>query len=141
MLNRMMIAAVAGLAALAVGAAVSADPAPAPKADAKPAAKRLAQCFYSHDWNGWRATPDSKSMYIRVGVNRVYRVDFSDACYGLNDADAHLVTKSVTDSVCSAIDLDVKVADSHGFRNACIVSNITPLTDVEAKALPPKLKP
>ena len=46
-------------------------------ASAPAATKAPSQCFYSHDWDGWKASPDSKSIYIRVGVSHYYKIDFS----------------------------------------------------------------
>jgi hypothetical protein len=111
-------------------------------ADARPAAHPAQQCFFSQDWNGWKATPDSKSIYIRVGVSKIYRLDLSSACPELQMPDVHLVTKlRGTSMICSALDLDLSVSDGHGFKTPCIVSNITPLSAAEAAALPKKLKP
>jgi hypothetical protein len=129
------MAAVAGTAAFVFGGSAGAQPAAA--ASSKPAS----QCFYSHDWESWKATPDSKAIYIRVGINRFYRIDFSDSCPTLNAPNVHLVTRSVNDLVCSAIDLDIKVADSPGFPVPCIVNAITPMSPADVAALPKKLKP
>ncbi len=111
-------------------------------ADSQSAPQPAQQCFFSQDWNGWKATPDSKSIYIRVGVNKLYRLDLSVACPELRMPDVHLVTKLRGGSmICSALDLDLSVSDSHGFKTPCIVSNITPLSDAEAAALPNNLRP
>ena len=99
------------------------------------------KCFRSHDWQGWKPTSDSKSMYIHVGVNEFYRIDFSDSCPTLQAPNAHLVTKPVNDLICSAIELDLKVVDQPGFAVPCIVSNITPLSPADMAALPKKLRP
>ena len=99
-------------------------------------------CFLSHDWNGWKASPDSKSLYIRVGASRLYRLDMASACPALSEIGVHLVTRTRGSSwICHPLDLDLKVADDHGFRGACIVSAITPLSDAEAAALPKALRP
>ena len=110
-------------------------------ASAPAATKAPSQCFYSHDWDGWKASPDSKSIYIRVGVSHYYKIDFSDSCPTLNAPNAHLITKTVNDLICSAIDLDLKVSDSPGFAVPCIVSAISPMSPADVAALPKKLKP
>ena len=111
-------------------------------ADAQPAARAPQECFYSQDWNGWKASPDSKSIYIRVGVNRIFRLDLSQACTELQMPDVHLVTKlRGSSSICSALDIDLRISDGHGFETPCIVSNITRLSDAEAAALPKKQRP
>ena len=97
-LTAVVLAGSAALALLAGGAA---------QAQPKPAV----QCFFSNQWNGWRATPDSKAIYIRVGVNTIYRLDLVDACPELQDGDAHLITHiHGSDSICSALDFDLKVS-------------------------------
>ncbi len=117
------------LAAALIPAAASAQP-------AKPAP----QCFFDRDWRGWKAESD-KVMYIRVDLNKIYKVGFSAGCPGLTSPNAHLVTHSRSGSVCSALDLDIKVSDLQGFSTPCIASSLTPLTPQEAAALPKKLRP
>jgi hypothetical protein len=111
-------------------------------ANADPVSKTPMQCFYSNDWSGWKATPDSKSIYIRVGVNKLYRLDLSSACPALQAPNSHLITDlHGSSSICSALDLDMRVSDGTGFATPCIVSEITPLTAAEATALPKDLRP
>lgn len=99
-------------------------------------------CFLSHDWSGWKATPDSKAMYIRVGGNRLYRLDMAQACPSLNGIGMYLVTRTRGSSwICHPLDLDLKVSDGHGFKTACIVSGITRLSPEAAKALPRNQQP
>jgi hypothetical protein len=111
-------------------------------ADAQPASTKTDQCFYTQDWDGWKATPDSKAIYIRTGINKIWRLDLSSACPALQSPNAHLITHlHGSSSICSALDFDLKVGDASGFSTPCIVSNLTPLSDAEAKALPKDLKP
>ncbi len=114
----------------------------APAATAQPAAKQREQCFASSDWNGWKASPDSKTIYIRIGVNKLYRIDLASACPELNDPVVHLVTKiRGSPWICNALDLDLRVSDDHGFETPCFVSKLTPLTAEEAAAVPKNLRP
>lgn len=122
--------------ALALLAAAVVIPAAASSQPAKPAN----QCFFDRDWRGWKAI-DNKSMYIRTGLHQIYRVDFSAGCPGLTSPNAHLVTSSHTGSICSAIDLDIKVSDLQGFSTPCIPSSLTPLTKEDMAAIPKKLVP
>jgi hypothetical protein len=117
-------------AAMILPAAASAQP-------AKPPAR---QCFFSRDWRGWKAV-DNKSMYIRVGLNQIYRVEFSSGCPGLTSPNAHLITSSHTDSICSALDLDIKVSDLQGFSTPCIASKLSKLSAADMAAIPEKLQP
>jgi len=103
---------------------------------------RQTQCFYPADWHGWKAPPDSKSIYIRVGVNRIYRLELADACIELQAPDAHLITQlRGSDMYCTALDFDLRVSEEHGISVRCIVSGVTELTPAEAAALPKNLQP
>lgn len=106
-------------------------------------AKAPPKCFFPTEWDGgWKATPDAKSIYIGVGVHRVYRLDLASACPELNAPDSHLITKlRGSSAICDALDIDLFVGDSSGFKSPCIVKSLTPLTDEEAKALPKNLRP
>jgi len=100
------------------------------------------QCFMSNEWHGWRATADNKAMYLHVGVNQIWRADFSDECNELSEPNAHLVTTFYGGgSVCNALDLNVKVSNGMGFAVPCIVSKLTKLSDAEVEAIPKKDRP
>lgn len=123
------------LATLLIGLAA------APMLGAAAANAAPAQCFYSSDWNGWKATPDGKSIYIRVGVNRLYRIDLASACPTLQAPNARLITRMRgSSSICGPLDMDLSVSDG-GFKTPCIVSDITPLSAAEASALPKSMRP
>jgi hypothetical protein len=133
MVRHMMAAALAGAASLVLvtAGAVQAQP-----------ADRQTQCFFPNEWNGWKATPDAKAIYLRVGVSKIYRLDLADACEELQEPDAHLITKlRGSDSYCNALDFDLSVSEPHGIPTPCIVSKMTQLTPDEAAALPKNLRP
>lgn len=133
MRKRLLVTTLIGVTAAMLGLAA---------ADAQPSQKPAPQCFFSQDWNGWKATKDSKAIYIRVGVSQIYRLDLSSACPELQMPDVHLITHiRGSSSICSALDLDLKVSDMHGFATPCIVSKITPLSPADAAALPRDVRP
>ena len=132
MLKSLMVAGVALAAGLAPVASGDVHSQPV---------KTPAACFLSRDWEGWKASADSRAIYIRVQRHKIYRLDFAYACDEANRPDAHLVTELHGDWICSAMDIDLKVADNHGFSTACIVHKITPLSDEEAAALPRSERP
>lgn len=113
-------------------------------ADAQPSAP--SSCFYMRDFQNWKA-PDAKTIYIRVNVNRYYRLDLAGACTSLTWPNSHLITKTRgTDSVCRPIDWDLAVSNATGrgmggMAEHCIVKAMTPLTDADVAALLPKFKP
>jgi hypothetical protein len=101
------------------------------------------KCFSIRDFSGWRA-PDAKTIVIRVGPSRFYRLDLSTSCPMLTEPGAHLITKTTgTDQVCSGVDWDLAVAhDTMGsLASHCIVKTMTPLTQADVDALPKKYKP
>ena len=99
------------------------------------------QCFRSSDWRGSKATPDGSAIYIRVGSGRIYRVDFAHACTALTHG-GHLIHRTRgSGSICSAIDLDLRVSLGGGMSTPCRASKLTQLTAEEADALPRGLRP
>jgi len=111
-------------------------------ASAEPsAAAKGSSCFYANDWQSWRA-PDNHTMYLRVGLRRVFKLDFASSCQTMTWPDVHLVSVfRGTDSVCSPLDLDLKVADGSGIVEPCIVSGLSELTPDQIAALPKKSLP
>jgi hypothetical protein len=105
------------------------------------------RCFSMHDFSNWKA-PDARTIYIRVNVNRFYRLDLSAPCQSLMYPDSHLITKvRGSDQVCDGLDWDLSVSDSSGmtrgggFKEACIVKTQTPLSAAEVAAIPRKFRP
>lgn len=107
-----------------------------------PAAKPARHCFSLTRWTGgWRA-PSKDVLYLSIDHNDVYRLDLNGGSNELLMADVHLVNIARGgDMVCSPIDLDLFVADSHGFKTPLFVKAITRLTPGEVAALPKKLHP
>jgi len=99
-------------------------------------------CFFVSQFNNWKAA-DDKTIYIRVGTNRFFRLDLSTSCRTAMWPDAVMVnTWRGSNSVCSALDWDLRVSQrADGIPEACIVSKMTELTKAEADALPRKVRP
>jgi hypothetical protein len=125
---RLLIAAAAvlGLA----GAAHAAD---------APAKKPAPACFFSSNWDGWHA-PDNKTIYFRVNVRDIYKVELESASSLLTWPDVHLVSRiHGPDTICQPIDLDLTVVDSDGHvRDPLFVKAITKLTPEQVAAIPKK---
>jgi hypothetical protein len=108
---------------------------------AAPALAQGQSCFFTTQWQGWKA-PDDHTIYIGVNTgHRIYRLDLSGSCPGLLDPTSTLITDNHTDSICSAIDWNLKVRQAPGFTAPCIVAKMTQLTPAEAAAIPPKYRP
>jgi hypothetical protein len=93
-------------------------------------------------FENWKA-PDAKTIYIRVNLHQYYRLDLAASCPALLWPDSHLITTwRGSDTVCSALDWDLKVSQGfHSIPEACIVEAMTALTAEEAAAIPKKFKP
>jgi hypothetical protein len=101
------------------------------------------QCFRISDMGGWRVTPDAQTMYMRMRTRDVYEVRLRGACPSLRRIGVHLVHKVTSDTVCTPLDFDLRVADAGVPMPAimCPVASYRRLSPAEAAALPPKLKP
>ena len=99
-------------------------------------------CFLSSNWEGWKS-PDPSTIYLRVTMNRIFRLDLAHPANALNDPSVHLVTTIRGSSwICSPLDLSqFSVADNHGLREPLFVRRITELTPEEAKAIPRQYRP
>ncbi len=134
--------ALIGLAVAAMGApaAFAAQGTATATTDAKPT-KPPRQCFYLSDWRGWTA-PDKNTLYLKVRNREVYRVDLAWGSNQLTWPGNHLVSVvRGTDSVCSPMDLDLRVSDGMGFAMPIRAKTITKLTPEQVKALPKKHQP
>ena len=100
-------------------------------------------CFFVSQFESWRA-PDDKTIFIRVGMSRYYRLDLGSSCSRLQAPDVHLVMNvSGSDTICTPLDWDLKVADSppDGISTPCIVKAMTELSPADVAAIPKKFKP
>jgi hypothetical protein len=110
------------------------------------AASAADQCFRAHDIQN-HTKVDDHTLYLRVSINDIYRVEMKGGCLaGMTPSDP-LVLKSHggSDLICHPLDLDVGVRNG-GFQNGgittpCIVGKISKLSKAEASALPKGLKP
>jgi|SRR5579862_4643813 len=140
--RRLRIAIGAGVliaAAQSVAPALGQAPVPTPSDDNATAA---APCFLRSNWadGSWRATPDGRTIYIRV-ARSVYRFELQSSYSILNDPFAILTDRNSTSTICSPLDLNLAVSNRVGAVQSPLVKKITRLTPAEAAALPKKLRP
>ena len=135
-MSRNIITKAIGLAASAAvlaGAVFS-----APVVSAQPAAADSGhgnQCFLRSNINGFQA-PDDHTVYIRVGVNDIYRLSLMVDCTSLSFRQGIGLESTPGDPwICSPIQATVVYRDT-GIRNRCPVSDIHKLTPAEIAALP-----
>lgn len=127
------------LAAAALApAAVQAQPAAPPAS--KPADKQANPCFYARNVNGFNA-PDNHTVYIRVGVSDVYRLDLMMDCLDLTFRQSLGIRSTPGSSwICSPLDAEVVYRDV-GAPQRCPVTAIHKLTPAEVAALPKRDRP
>lgn len=108
-------------------------------AAARPAVN--APCFFVTQWNGWKA-PDANTLYLGVNQHEVYQVDLSAGSPQLQYPSMHLVSiVRGSSSICSSLDLDLKIADNNGFSTPLIAKSLRKLTPEEVAAIPRKYRP
>lgn len=113
------------------------------QAPTDPARSKINQCFYSNQFEGFRAINDH-AFYMRVNINDIYRIDLAQSCPELTYPDVRLDTVVRGSSlICGPLDWDLRVAQNGpgGFSTPCIVSGQTRLSKEEAAAIPRKLRP
>lgn len=100
------------------------------------------RCFSMSEMNGWRS-PDGKTIYMRMGADRYYRLDLARTCSTLKSINPHLVLGNRQGgTICSALDLDVKASESPGgIVEPCFPKTLSELTPAQAAALPKDAKP
>lgn len=136
-MNRYRLAAACIAAAALSSSALNAQPAAGPGVSRVPPR----QCFFANQWSGWRPV-DSRAMLIRVNLNEVWRIEFAQECPGMLAPGVHWISKFHGDDVvCSPIDLDLSIADTNGFREACIVTGLHKLSPEEVAKIPRKNLP
>lgn len=124
-----LAASAATLLALGATAASAAD---------KPAAKN--ECFWARNVTSF-AAPDDKTLYVRVGVNQVFRFEMFGSCPEIDWNQRLALISRGGDNICSGMDAEV-ITHSPGIgRQRCPVRSMHKLTPEEVAALPPKAKP
>lgn len=117
------------LSASLVGAAIAAS-----------SGAQAAQCFLQQNINGFSA-PNDRTVYVRVGVSDVWRLDLMTDCTGLSFRQSFALQGSPTGPwICNPLDATVRFREA-GARMTCPVSALHKLTPAEVAALPKKDRP
>jgi hypothetical protein len=108
---------------------------------AAPARETRTPCFFITQWQGWKS-PSPKVLYLGVNMHDVYQVDLAADAFMLRDSSVHLISQvRGSDSICSALDLSLTVADTSGMRQPLFPVKLTKLTAEEVAAIPKKFRP
>jgi hypothetical protein len=98
-------------------------------------------CFWSSEYWAWKAS-DAKTINIRVGNNRFFRLDLAAPCHTLMAPNVHLITTiRGSNLICRGLDWDLKASEGGDAVEGCIVKTMTQLTPAEAAAIPAKFRP
>ena len=104
------------------------------------AATKASQCFVRRNINGFSA-PNDRTVYIRVGVSDVWRLDLMTDCTGLSfRQNFGLEARPATAWICSPLDATVIVRQT-GINQRCPVTAMHKLTADEIAALPKRDRP
>ena len=102
-------------------------------------AEHTNNCFLSNNWKGWTASPDGDTLYLRIEINNIYRVDLTPGSHAHKYPGSFLVNRVRGSSwICSPLDLDLTLADDAGMRQPLIVRSLRKLTPAEIAAIPKK---
>jgi hypothetical protein len=102
------------------------------------------ECFFTNQFQNWKAGSDDKTINIRVAGNRFYRLDLTNACHELSWPSATMINKFRSSTICSPLDWDMRISQGLGvgsFPTPCMVKAMTRLSPAEVAALPKKEKP
>jgi hypothetical protein len=100
------------------------------------------RCFYPNELEAWKATPDSRIIYIRAGAGGVYRLGLQDRCPALKYPQSTLVLEAHGSArYCSVLDFDLRVGAPHTPATGCPVKSISLLSRDEVAELPKELRP
>ena len=125
-----------GVAALALATAALAASSAAAQTPPHP----QEQCLFVHNIMGFNA-PDDHTIYVREGVNDVWRLDLMTDCVGLSFKQGFRLRSFGGDPwICEAIQAEVSIRDVGGPQR-CPVKALHKLTPDELAALPKKLRP
>jgi hypothetical protein len=96
-------------------------------------------CFRAADVNGWRAG-GQQAVYLRVGVNRVFRMQLMGPCPDINWSEDIGIEATGSPWICSGIDATIISPSPIGPRR-CPVTGLQELSPSELAALPPGQRP
>lgn len=119
--------------ALAAAHPASAADRPAEKAGAKRA------CFFTGNVSSFSAA-DDHTVYVRVGVKEVYRLDLFAPCPDIDWTWKIGLVSHGSDWICSPMDATI-IAHGPTGPQRCEVNKVTRLTPEEVAALPRKARP
>ncbi len=120
----------AGAAAAVTVLTVTFQPVQAP-------ASQPAECFYLNQVLN-RTMPDYRTMYLRLGPHRFYRIDFGADCNNVGTEPLIIPPIANNGEICGPNSVQISVARTH---LGCIPTDVVRLSDDEVAAIPAKDRP
>ena len=130
----------AGGALAAVLALAAAQPAAAADKPADKGGKPERACFYARNVSSYSAA-DDRTVYVRVGVKEVYRLDLFNPCLDIDWTWKIALVSHGSDWICEPMDATIIVDRSPIGPQRCEVAKVTKLTPEAIAALPRKARP
>jgi hypothetical protein len=99
-------------------------------------------CFLSNNWRNWTASPEGDALFLRVDTSRVFRVDLTPGTRARRTGGSFLVNRvRGSNWICTALDLNLTLNDTHGMRQPLIATALRQLTPDEIRAIPRGFRP
>jgi hypothetical protein len=132
---RHLALAAAPLAALALGACTAET-----ATTSAVAADTGRQCFFVRNIDSFKVV-DNRTVYLRVGVNDIYRIELFDSCPEARFTEGLAIrSRGGGSTICSPLDAEL-VAPSPTGPRTCLLNDIRKLTPQEVATLDPKARP
>src|SRR5262249_42097942 len=103
-------------------------------------AANRSQCFLPRFVNGF-AAPDDQTLYVRVGVNDIYRFEMLGRCLNMDWNQRLGLVARPGPWICDRMSAQVITHGRGVGRQTCFVQNMHKLTPEEIAALPPRSRP
>lgn len=106
-----------------------------------PEAKPTRQCFSSSQVTNFRAGQDDRTLYLRVGVKDVYRLDLLAPCPEIDMSNQIAIrSRGGAMNICSGLDAVILAPGLRGARR-CEVKTVQRMTPEAVAALPSRERP
>lgn len=103
------------------------------------AAKTPRECFWTDRVTNF-ASDDDRTVYLRVGVKEVWRLEMLGRCTDVDWSNRIAIRSRGGSHICSGLDAEI-IAPSPIGPQRCAVKTVRKLTPEEIKALPKKARP
>jgi hypothetical protein len=99
-------------------------------------------CFKFGEFQNWKS-PAPNVLLIKVGANRVFRLDLRQGSDQLKYSDTRIINRNMQSTwICGPLDFSLVATDAQGtWHEPLIVNSMRQLTPDEIAAVPPQDRP